>query len=137
MKVKFHPAANYSPCPATLDHFPDAAAGVVAAILPEGGGGGGGMPVISVGGGGAVPPHLCGGCGGRIADRFYLLAVDRQWHARCLTCCECKGQLDSELTCFAREGNIYCKDDYYRWVQIYATFANEGSRGKDDLKSFL
>ncbi|KAG8195602.1 hypothetical protein JTE90_017900 [Oedothorax gibbosus] len=75
------------------------------------------MPVISSSGEySPVQPqhHLCGGCGLRIADRFYLLAVDRQWHARCLTCCECKGQLDSELTCFAREGNIYCKDDYYR-----------------------
>lgn len=58
----------------------------------------------------------CAGCGGRIQDRYYLLAVDRQWHACCLKCCECKLPLDSDLTCFAREGNIYCKEDYYKWV---------------------
>lgn len=56
----------------------------------------------------------CAGCGGRIHDRYYLLAVDRQWHAHCLKCCECKLPLDTELTCFARDGNIYCKEDYYR-----------------------
>lgn len=56
----------------------------------------------------------CAGCGGRIHDRFYLLAVDRQWHSSCLKCSECKLPLDSELTCFSRDGNIYCKEDYYR-----------------------
>nr|XP_042907001.1 LIM/homeobox protein Lhx9-like [Parasteatoda tepidariorum] len=76
------------------------------------------MPVISVGEYQPPVPHLCGGCGGKIADRYYLLAVDRQWHVRCLTCCECKVQLDSELTCFARDGNIYCKEDYYRLFAV-------------------
>ncbi|XP_009871018.1 PREDICTED: LIM/homeobox protein Lhx2-like, partial [Apaloderma vittatum] len=31
---------------------------------------------------------LCAGCGGKISDRYYLLAVDKQWHMRCLKCCE-------------------------------------------------
>ncbi|KAG7313470.1 hypothetical protein JYU34_000600 [Plutella xylostella] len=61
-----------------------------------------------------TPPDECAGCGGRIQDRYYLLAVDRQWHGSCLRCCECRLPLDSELTCFSRDGNIYCKDDYYR-----------------------
>ncbi|XP_046388486.1 LIM/homeobox protein Lhx9-like [Ischnura elegans] len=60
----------------------------------------------------------CFGCGGRICDRFYLLAVDRQWHSGCLKCCECKLPLHSELTCFARGGNIYCKEDYYRLFAV-------------------
>ncbi|XP_073956507.1 LIM/homeobox protein Lhx9-like [Choristoneura fumiferana] len=59
-------------------------------------------------------PDECAGCGGRIQDRYYLLAVDRQWHGACLRCCECRLPLDSELTCFSRDGNIYCKEDYYR-----------------------
>ncbi|XP_066998486.2 LIM/homeobox protein Lhx9-like [Anabrus simplex] len=63
-------------------------------------------------------PVVCGGCGGRITDRYYLLAVDRQWHSACLKCCECKLPLDSELTCFARDGNIYCKEDYYRLFAV-------------------
>ncbi|KAJ8270291.1 hypothetical protein GJAV_G00112610 [Gymnothorax javanicus] len=58
-------------------------------------------------------PALCAGCGGKISDRYYLLAVDKQWHLRCLKCCECKLALESELTCFAKDGSIYCKDDYY------------------------
>uniref|UniRef100_A0A8C0HNK2 LIM homeobox 2 n=1 Tax=Buteo japonicus TaxID=224669 RepID=A0A8C0HNK2_9AVES len=39
---------------------------------------------------------LCAGCGGKISDRYYLLAVDKQWHMRCLKCCECKLNLESE-----------------------------------------
>ncbi|KAJ9585877.1 hypothetical protein L9F63_020476, partial [Diploptera punctata] len=57
---------------------------------------------------------VCAGCGMRISDRFYLLAVDRRWHASCLQCCQCRQTLDGETTCYAREGNIYCKKDYYR-----------------------
>ncbi|XP_041481496.1 LIM/homeobox protein Lhx9-like [Lytechinus variegatus] len=76
----------------------------------------------SVGGGGsgssqelvAGSPAVCAGCSGQITDRFYLLAADRQWHTQCLQCCECSIQLDSELSCFAKEGNIYCKEDYLK-----------------------
>ncbi|KAG8190085.1 hypothetical protein JTE90_006025 [Oedothorax gibbosus] len=67
---------------------------------------------------GGGPVVLCAGCGGGISDRYYLLAVDRQWHASCLTCCQCRVQLDSELTCFARDGHIYCKEDYYRLFSV-------------------
>ncbi|XP_076365743.1 LIM/homeobox protein Lhx2-like [Tachypleus tridentatus] len=61
---------------------------------------------------------VCAGCNGRIMDRYYLMAVDRQWHVNCLKCCECKFPLDSELTCFSRGGNIYCKKDYYRLFSV-------------------
>lgn len=27
---------------------------------------------------------------------------------------ECKLNLESELTCFSKDGSIYCKEDYYR-----------------------
>ncbi|KAI5701205.1 hypothetical protein M8J76_012176 [Diaphorina citri] len=56
----------------------------------------------------------CGGCGQPIIDRFYLLAVDRQWHLGCLQCAHCHVPLHSELSCFSRHGNIYCKQDYFR-----------------------
>ena len=59
-------------------------------------------------------PGLCAGCGGKIVDRYFLMAVDKQWHVSCLTCTDCRVQLDSELTCFAKDGRIYCKEDYYR-----------------------
>lgn len=82
-----------------------------------------GMPVIGGnspggGGGGGGEPSVCAGCGAKIVDRFYLLAVDRQWHSHCLKCSECNLRLDSELTCFARDGNIYCKEDYYRLFAV-------------------
>ncbi|KMQ88485.1 lim homeobox protein lhx9-like protein, partial [Lasius niger] len=76
----------------------------------EGGGGGG-----SGGGGGTTEGALgCGGCGREIAERWYLKAADRAWHCGCLRCCHCRVPLAAELTCFARDGNIYCKEDYYR-----------------------
>ncbi|KAF4522875.1 hypothetical protein B566_EDAN012810 [Ephemera danica] len=74
----------------------------------------GGSPVSGGAGGELATAVGCAGCGGHIKDRYYLLAVDRQWHSACLKCCECKLPLDSELTCFARANNIYCKEDYYR-----------------------
>ena len=64
-------------------------------------------------------PGVCAGCGGRIVDRYYLLAVDKQWHVSCLKCSDCKYRLDSELTCFARDGLIYCKEDYYRYEKFF------------------
>ncbi|XP_060707182.1 LIM/homeobox protein Lhx9-like [Hemiscyllium ocellatum] len=57
---------------------------------------------------------VCAACGESIYDRYVLFAVDRPWHARCLKCCVCDLALGSELTCFSKDGDIYCKDDYYR-----------------------
>ncbi|KAL3872016.1 hypothetical protein ACJMK2_039987 [Sinanodonta woodiana] len=57
---------------------------------------------------------ICAGCGCRILERYFLYAADKQWHVHCLRCADCKLSLDTELTCFAREGHIYCKEDYYR-----------------------
>ncbi|XP_067141187.1 LIM/homeobox protein Lhx2-like [Centruroides vittatus] len=56
----------------------------------------------------------CAACDVRITDRYYLLAVDREWHMQCLKCSLCKEQLDSQTSCFSRNGNIYCKVDYYK-----------------------
>ncbi|KAF4522878.1 hypothetical protein B566_EDAN012813 [Ephemera danica] len=60
---------------------------------------------------------MCAGCGSRIADRYFLQAIDRKWHASCLQCYQCRQTLDGEGTCFFREGNIYCKKDYYRYLE--------------------
>ncbi|XP_033122559.1 LIM/homeobox protein Lhx9-like isoform X1 [Anneissia japonica] len=69
------------------------------------------MPILNIDN---KPCSECAGCRGRITDRYYLLAADKQWHTECLRCTECKLRLDDQLTCFARDGNIYCKEDYYR-----------------------
>ncbi|XP_048518724.1 LIM/homeobox protein Lhx9-like [Dendroctonus ponderosae] len=55
---------------------------------------------------------ICAGCGNKIRDRYYLQAVERRWHAKCLRCCQCRNTLDGDVTCFSRDGNIYCKKDY-------------------------
>ncbi|XP_044733436.1 putative uncharacterized protein DDB_G0277255 [Chrysoperla carnea] len=62
---------------------------------------------------------ICAGCGQLISDRFYLQAVDRRWHAACLQCCQCRHTLDGEVTCFSRNGNIYCKKDYYSMINLF------------------
>lgn len=56
----------------------------------------------------------CAGCEQLIGDRYYLVAVDQNWHCRCLRCCTCGLNLGPERSCFARDGRIYCKQDYYR-----------------------
>ena len=61
--------------------------------------------------------RLCVGCGGQIHDQYILrVAPNLEWHAACLKCCECKKFLDESCTCFVRDGKIYCKDDYLRYL---------------------
>lgn len=49
---------------------------------------------------------------------YYLLTADQAWHVNCLRCCRCSQNLDSEHSCYSRDGLIYCKEDYYRWVAL-------------------
>ncbi|ESO10044.1 hypothetical protein HELRODRAFT_150188, partial [Helobdella robusta] len=57
----------------------------------------------------------CAGCGEKITDSRYLLSVvNKQWHLTCLVCSACKLPLNPEVTCYAKDDEIYCKDDYYR-----------------------
>ncbi|ALC41396.1 ap [Drosophila busckii] len=58
-------------------------------------------------------PDDCAGCGRQIQDRFYLSAVEKRWHASCLQCYACRQPLERESSCYSRDGNIYCKNDYY------------------------
>ena len=57
---------------------------------------------------------LCAGCRLRIEDKFYLSAVDVKWHSACLKCAECGVELETQSSCFERDGHIYCKEDYRR-----------------------
>ena len=69
-----------------------------------------------------VPP-LCAGCRLRIEDKFYLSAVDVKWHSACLKCAECGVELETQSSCFEKDGHIYCKDDYRRYLSNWATFS--------------
>jgi len=66
---------------------------------------------------GSEVTRYCAACGARIEDRYFLMAAEKHWHVSCLTCVDCKLNMDNELTCFVRDGNVYCKEDYYRWVE--------------------
>ncbi|XP_018906432.1 LIM/homeobox protein Lhx4 isoform X2 [Bemisia tabaci] len=55
----------------------------------------------------------CGGCQELILDRFILKVLERTWHARCLKCSECGGQLSDK--CFARNGMVFCKEDFFKY----------------------
>ena len=59
-------------------------------------------------------PPLCAGCQIRITDKFYLCAVEKKWHSSCLKCAECGAELENEASCFEKDRNIYCRDDYLR-----------------------
>merc|ERR1719192_1682897 len=64
-----------------------------------------------------VPP-LCAGCRLRIEDKFYLSAVDVKWHSACLKCAECGVELETQSSCFEKDGHIYCKEDYRRIYNV-------------------
>jgi hypothetical protein len=56
----------------------------------------------------------CNGCHSYIQERYYLLVMDRAWHIECLRCNSCKSCLDTQMSCFIKDGQIYCKDDYFK-----------------------
>lgn len=60
--------------------------------------------------------HTCCACGEAIADRFLLEVGGATWHTSCLRCCVCAVQLDRHPSCFLRDRQVYCKQDYVKWV---------------------
>ncbi|XP_022653245.1 LIM/homeobox protein Awh-like isoform X2 [Varroa jacobsoni] len=62
----------------------------------------------------AEQDSLCGACGQLILDRVQLRVNDVSWHVDCLRCCTCDCLLEKFSTCFFRDGNVYCKQDYAR-----------------------
>ena len=56
---------------------------------------------------------LCAGCDGPILDRFLLNVLDRVWHAKCVQCCDCGCPLADK--CFARDGRLFCRQDFFRY----------------------
>ncbi len=58
--------------------------------------------------------ECCTGCTHPITDRYYLVLMNRAWHTACLRCCECSLNLETHVSCFIKDGQIYCKDDYFK-----------------------
>lgn len=66
-------------------------------------------------GAGTMSWKRCAGCGGKIADRFLLYAMDSYWHSRCLKCSCCQAQLgEIGTSCYTKSGMILCRNDYIR-----------------------
>ncbi|XP_046466710.1 LIM/homeobox protein Lhx3 isoform X1 [Neodiprion pinetum] len=61
----------------------------------------------------------CGGCQEAILDRYILRVLERCWHARCLTCRDCGARLTDK--CFARNGHVFCKDDFFKCGRRFGT----------------
>ncbi|KAJ6655825.1 hypothetical protein lerEdw1_004689 [Lerista edwardsae] len=71
---------------------------------------------------GSLSWKRCAGCGGKIADRFLLYAMDSYWHSRCLKCSCCQAQLgEIGTSCYTKSGMILCRNDYIR------LFGNSGA----------
>ena len=62
----------------------------------------------------AAPVPRCHSCSTLIHERYYLQAMEKTWHTHCLRCVDCKISMDSQHSCFVRDGLIFCKEDYFR-----------------------
>ena len=59
----------------------------------------------------------CGLCRLPILDKSFLLIDAQSWHLNCVRCVDCGENLEQlGLTCFARNGLLYCRRDYLMWV---------------------
>lgn len=58
----------------------------------------------------------CTACEDPISDRYLLEVSGHAWHGSCLRCCVCLATLDEQRTCYIRDDQIYCKEDYLKWV---------------------
>lgn len=65
----------------------------------------------------AVLAALCGACCGPICDRYIMRVVDTYYHEGCLQCTSCSVRLMH--SCFARNGKLYCRIDYERYVSVH------------------
>ncbi|KPI94315.1 LIM/homeobox protein Awh [Papilio xuthus] len=63
--------------------------------------------------------HTCCACGEAIADRFLLEVGGGTWHTGCLRCCVCAVQLDRHPSCFLRDRQVYCKQDYVKGDMVH------------------
>ncbi|XP_044733606.1 LIM/homeobox protein Awh [Chrysoperla carnea] len=56
--------------------------------------------------------RICSACSEPIGDKFLLEVSGRSWHVHCLRCSICQLQLDRQPSCFIKDHQVYCKQDY-------------------------
>ena len=62
----------------------------------------------------AVQMSKCEKCHLPIDDKFYLTAMDRNWHISCLKCTKCGAQFGTQTSFFHRHGLLFCKEHHTR-----------------------
>ena len=63
------------------------------------------------------PPKQCNYCKEIIMDNYVMKIGNEKMylHSRCLCCTICKNNLEQDLTCFVKDGLLYCNSDYLRY----------------------
>uniref|UniRef100_A0A182JUB7 Arrowhead n=1 Tax=Anopheles christyi TaxID=43041 RepID=A0A182JUB7_9DIPT len=56
----------------------------------------------------------CGSCTEPITDRYIFEVNGSAWHGSCLRCTVCFCPLDRQVSCYLRDGDMYCKSDYIK-----------------------
>ena len=63
---------------------------------------------------------ICAGCNLPIIDRFILKVLEKPWHSKCLKCSDCDMLLTDK--CYSREGLVFCKEDFSRYVVDFRVY---------------
>uniref|UniRef100_A0A183SKC3 LIM domain protein n=1 Tax=Schistocephalus solidus TaxID=70667 RepID=A0A183SKC3_SCHSO len=66
----------------------------------------------------------CSRCGDKVNERTLIRVLDQFWHARCMYCPDCGISLGSK--CFFRDGEVYCKEDFFRRFGTKCASCEEG-----------
>nr|XP_040241070.2 LIM/homeobox protein Awh [Anopheles coluzzii] len=56
----------------------------------------------------------CGSCAEPITDRYIFEVNGSAWHGSCLRCTVCFCPLERQVSCYLRDGDMYCKSDYIK-----------------------
>ncbi|KAL7056971.1 hypothetical protein AAHC03_019270 [Spirometra sp. Aus1] len=60
----------------------------------------------------SMPHNICEGCHAPIDERVFLAVDNQLWHAACLRCDACRGDLQWDQSCFIYKGRVLCRADY-------------------------
>jgi hypothetical protein len=59
-----------------------------------------------------ISMYECSTCSLPICEQLVLKVNEKYFHGACLNCSECQMKLAEK--CFARDGNVYCKEDFFK-----------------------
>jgi len=62
--------------------------------------------------GAVITIYDCSVCSLPICDQFVFKVNENHFHSLCLNCSECHMKLLDK--CYARDGSVYCKEDFFK-----------------------